>query len=216
MSRLSRVYALALGCSAILMSAFLFTGTASAGGFQLSVRTPDGSRDGTLKDTVLLVRTFGCHTPADAAVGGVAEGIVNGERRSVKLTLTPTSTGVYAIKQQWPAEGTWVLSLSGDYNGLVCSVLVHLGDNGKVIPGTRLEAGSRNGTNAQAVQRKFTAGEIDAALKGTRAIASDRFAYGNTWGVAGAGAALSLAGLFVLGRRRVISSRRSQTSATGE
>jgi hypothetical protein len=195
----------------MLVSAFVFTGTASAGGFQLSVRTPESTGEGAVRDAVLVVQTYGCHTPADAVVRGVAEGVVNGERRSVKLTLTPASTGVYAIRQQWPAEGTWVLSLSGDYNGLICSVLVHLGENGKVIPGTRLDAGSRNGTNASAVQRKFTAAEIDAALKGKRSVASDRDGRGNALGVAGAGAALSLASLFVLGRR-VASSKRSQPS----
>ena len=177
------------------------TGSALAGGFQLGVQTPQPG-NAELKDAVLVVRTYGCHTPADAVIGGVAEGIVKGERRSVKLTFRPVSTGVYALTQEWPSEGSWVLSLTGDYNGMTCSVLVQLGENGRVIAGTRLEAGSSKGTNARSVARKWTNSEINEALAGRNGIAEDTSGSGISWPIAGiATGLLSLTGLFFFARR---------------
>jgi hypothetical protein len=184
---------------------------AYAGGFQLSVETP-ASTQGEFKDVVLLVRTFGCHQPADAGVAGRAEGIVNGERQSIPLELNPTSaTGVLAIKQQWPAEGKWVLTFSGTYHKMTCSVLVELGERGRVRPGTRIEAGSRKGTHTRAVARTWTSEEIDLAIAGsigmvvTRKTAPMESA---AWPIAGAGAAISFLGLSVLARRRFGSTTR--------
>ena len=85
--------------------------SAYAGGFQLGVQaTPSDYTH--VKDAVLLVRTYGCHTPADANVTATAEGIVNGRRTSIPLELLPDEKGVYAITQQWQSEGTWVLSFT--------------------------------------------------------------------------------------------------------
>ncbi|HVG18324.1 MAG TPA: hypothetical protein VNI02_04675 [Blastocatellia bacterium] len=137
--------------------------TGLAGGFQLSVETPSATHQ--LKDAVLFVRTFGCNTPADAKLSATAEGVVNGERRSLPLELTYDSTGVYALKQQWPSEGAWVLAITGEYNSFISTLIVDLGPNGKVHPGTRLDPGHRKGTHALIVQRKATTAEIDSALK---------------------------------------------------
>jgi hypothetical protein len=137
--------------------------TGFAGGFQLSVETPSATHQ--LKDAVLFVRTFGCHQPADAKLTATAEGIVNGERRSVPLELVYDSTGVYALRQQWPSEGSWVLSITGEYNSLISTLIVDLGPNGKVHSDTRLDAGSRKGIHARIMQRKPSTAEIDSALK---------------------------------------------------
>jgi hypothetical protein len=138
---------------------------ALAGGFQLSVEAPNASNGPHSKDAALIVRTFGCHTPADAAIIATAEGLVSDRRQSVKLELASVATGVYEIKKQWPSEGTWVVSVSGAYNGMTSSLLVELGPNGSVRPDTKIEEGQLKGKYARAERRKFTAQEIDSALQ---------------------------------------------------
>jgi hypothetical protein len=143
----------------------LLPSPAIAGGFQLSVETPGKSNDANLKGGVLVVRTYGCYRPADARLSATAEGLIGGRRRTVPLELHPIDSGGYAIRQQWPQEGTWVLALTGDYNGMTCSVLVELGPAGKVLPGTRLIEGRAAGVHAKSARRKWVAADIDSALR---------------------------------------------------
>jgi hypothetical protein len=140
---------------------------AFAGGFQLSVETPNRSNDPKLTDVVLVARTYGCHQPADAKLSATAEGLVGGKRQSLPVELRSIESGGYAIKQQWPAEGTWVLALTGDYNGMTCSVMIELGPAGKVLPGTRLAEGNPTGVHAKSARRKWVAADIDSALRTT-------------------------------------------------
>ena len=137
---------------------------ALAGGFQISVETPARSSDQQLKDVVLIARTYGCHQPADAKLSASAEGFVNGNRKSLPLELHPIGSGVYAIKQQWPSEGSWVLALTGAYNGMISSALIELGPNGRVLPGTRLQEGHLKGVHAKGARRTWAADDIDSAL----------------------------------------------------
>jgi hypothetical protein len=201
--RVPRAYALKIACCAVIGATLWWTTSASAGGFQLGVEAPSKSTQ-AIDGPVLVVRTYGCYRPADAVLTAVAEGRINGERQSVKLSLVPTATGVYAIKRQWPTEGVWVLTISGDYNSMVCSVLVELGADGSVKPGTRLEAGSSSGSHSRSVCRKWTSAEVNAAIDGIPpAVARDDSpgSAGYAWPAAGAGAVLSLAGLFAIRRR---------------
>lgn len=170
-NRLNRRSIRPLMAFALLGSALLLTiaSPAFAGGFQLSLETPSGG-DPQLKDAVLIVRTFGCHQPADAKLSASAEGLINGNRKSLPLELRSIGSGVYALKQQWPSEGHWVLALTGAYNGMTSSVLVELGANGKVIPGTRLEEGNLKGVHARGVRRTWLAEDIDSALRSTAGI----------------------------------------------
>src|SRR5260370_933178 len=94
-----------------------------AGGFQLAVEAPDAG-NASMKDAALIVRTFGCHQPADANVTVTAEGIVDGRRQSAPVDLKADAKGVYSIHQQWPEEGKWVLVLTGTYNGMTSTVFV--------------------------------------------------------------------------------------------
>ena len=84
---------------------------ALAGGFQINIEAPDSS-DAELKGAALLVRTYGCHQPWDAEVSATAEGMVDGKRQSMKIELTRTSKGVYAIRKQWASKGVWVVAIT--------------------------------------------------------------------------------------------------------
>src|SRR5215208_2305525 len=135
---------------------FGLAATANAGGFYLSVEVPEGATANQSKDAVLLVRPYGCHKPTDAAVSAIAEGVVNGERRTLPLELAYDSAGAYAVKRQWPAEGSWVLAITGEYNSHTCTLIVDLGPNGKVHPNTRLNPGDKKGHHARLIPRKPT------------------------------------------------------------
>ena len=189
---------------------FGFASAASvlAGGFQISVSAPEAAQ-AKIKDAVLVVRTFGCFQPADANVTITAEGTVNGRRQTVPVELQTDGTGVYAIRQQWPSEGKWVLVLTGNTHGMTSTVFVELGENGKVYPDTQLEAGNLKGTHARGLRRRPTAGDVEAALKaniGSIAVtappSSPSAVPSGAIAAGGAGAFLFLIGLAALRRRR--------------
>ena len=188
----------------VLLIVLTFASEALAGGFYLSVETPSANNS-QHKDAVLLVRPYGCHQPSDAALSATAEGVVNGERRSVPLRLTPVSEGAYAIRQEWPAEGAWVLAINGAYNGHNSGVLVRLGTNGKVEM-KRQSTGTKSEVNAQTVPRKLSREEIENALAGSKTTNTARAAssVGTTKMGIGVGSGFGLAALSLLiwqGRR---------------
>ena len=109
------------------------TTAALAGGFFVTFYSPVAPVARGIPDTALVVAAEGCHNPADAKLEGRAEGIIDGKRQSIALKLTPTSKpGVYAIKKQWPAEGNWVVSVTGAYLGRTTTRRVELLPGGEM------------------------------------------------------------------------------------
>jgi hypothetical protein len=137
------------------------TPVANAGGFHLSAEAPGAESQSQFKDAVLVVRTFGCNQPDNAMISASAEGLVNGQRQSAPLRLNQISKGVYAIVKQWPSTGSWVVTISGEYNGMKNSLLVELDRTNK----TAVSA-SRKSLAKLSVARKLTSEEVDNALRG--------------------------------------------------
>ena len=129
----------------------------------ISIEYPPSPYDRTTRDAYLLVHAFHHGTPTAFPVSGTAEGLVNGERRTVKLEFTGTSrTGVYALRKQWPTEGRWALVVSvlqAANDG--ATALVRLDGSGQVaqvtVP-TRDQDGYR-------VPRGVTTAEVESALR---------------------------------------------------
>ena len=121
--------ALALALAGLTASA-----VAVAGPPWISVELPANPFDRASRGAFLLVHAFHHGTPVGFPVTGRAEGIVNGERRTVPLRLTSTSRqGVYAVHNQWGAQGTWTLVLTvtqGPGDG--ATALVELSPDGRV------------------------------------------------------------------------------------
>src|SRR6266566_2175481 len=67
-------------------------------------------------------------------VTGTAEGMVNGERRSLKLEFAETAReGVHALKRTWPKEGTWTLVIQANQGpDDAATAVVDLGPDGEV------------------------------------------------------------------------------------
>ncbi len=146
-----------IGPACVMGLAVLCVATTMAGGFQLRVEVP---QEGT--DAVLLVRTYRCHQPEKARVSGTAEGIVEGQRVSVPVQLRAIEKGVYAVAQQWPKGGTWMLAFSGSYRGHHTSTLVTLDDQGKVAV-KKTDKGPE--LDVRVLNRKLSDADVEGALQ---------------------------------------------------
>jgi hypothetical protein len=124
----------------------------------LSIESPVNPFDPATHGAMLLVHTAFRDGPAQLSdLTGSAEGAVNGERRSMALHFDSTGQpNVFALRRQWPTEGTWVLRISLR----TTTAIVTLGRGGEVAS-VSVPTQLSNGT---AVPRTVGAKEIDSAL----------------------------------------------------
>jgi hypothetical protein len=127
----ARLLMLSLGALVVFIAAGR-SEPASVGPPWISLEMPANPMDPTTRGAALVVHVFHHQHAAGYRVSGTAEGLVDGERRSIELEFRETSRpGVYALDQKWPAEGHWVLAISTGANADV-SLVVELGSNGGV------------------------------------------------------------------------------------
>ena len=103
-----------LSIRALVLGIVLTTALASlahAGGAGVTVeRAKDGN---------YLLHSFACTGPASFTIAATAEGVVNGERKSIPLKLEPMKEpGGYRFERAWPAQGTWLVrtEMSGSHS----------------------------------------------------------------------------------------------------
>src|SRR5690348_5969775 len=97
----------------LLLAVAALAGPLFAGGFFLQLGNPDANAEARKTNAVLVIKATGCHDPATAQVTATA---VSKDRR-IPLTLTKLSEpGTFALAQQWPKDGKWVIELEG-HNG---------------------------------------------------------------------------------------------------
>ena len=112
-------------------AAMLAAGSLMAGGFWLQLGNPEASAEARKANAVVTIMAAGCSDPAKAEVKATAVGMVNGQRKSIPVEVTKLShPGMFAIAQQWPKEGKWVIQLEGRSEGRVTSTLVTAGPDG--------------------------------------------------------------------------------------
>ncbi|MGH7613072.1 MAG: hypothetical protein ACREMW_03380 [Gemmatimonadales bacterium] len=123
---------------ALALAAIAAVGIAApalAGPPWISIELPANPYDASTRGAFLLVHAFHHGTPVGFPITGTAEGIVNGERRTVRLEFTRTSRdGVYALRKMWPQDGTWTLVITasqGENDG--ATAVVELDGNGDVV-----------------------------------------------------------------------------------
>ncbi|HMA23660.1 MAG TPA: hypothetical protein VKP00_06690 [Gemmatimonadaceae bacterium] len=124
----------------------------------LSIESPVNPFDPATRGAVLLVHAITREgPPAVSALTGSAEGIVNGARRTIPLRLDTTPVpGVFAVRRQWPAEGTWLLRVSMQNT----TALVSLAGDGRV-EGVRVPTQHASGVD---LPRAVSDKEIDSTL----------------------------------------------------
>jgi len=123
-------------------------------GFTFTIGNPVASQDFQAKSAAFVFRTEGCAEPAKSQIGGTAEGVVKGARRSISLKVIGTSRpGVYAVYHTWPNEGDWVVNLKGTCEAASAGAVVPIGPKGFVRE------------SAKFYPRAATDAEIETALK---------------------------------------------------
>jgi len=135
-----------------------FTGRAVKWPPWISIETPVNPFDAHARDAVFLVHAMTREgIPRASDVTGSAEGMVSGVRRSIPLSLEATDRpGVFAVRRQWPAEGTWIARISL----LTTTAIITFDRDGNVasarVP-TQMQSGDR-------IPRAVAAREIDSTL----------------------------------------------------
>jgi hypothetical protein len=115
----------------LLVAMAALAGQLFAGGFYLTLGNPEANPEAKKANAVLVVRADGCHEPEKAKVSGTAWGVVDGKPQTVRLQLTKLSApGTYAITQQWPNKGKWVIELHGEDVGRSTYTRVNAGPEG--------------------------------------------------------------------------------------
>ncbi|HEU4563333.1 MAG TPA: hypothetical protein VFS05_01745 [Gemmatimonadaceae bacterium] len=162
MQRLALASVLLAGLAA---GALGFGRPAPAGPPWISIEYPPSPYDQETRDAFLLVHAFHHGTPSSFPVSGTAEGIVRGQRRSVRLDFGTTSrVGTYALRRQWPTEGTWTLVISvAQAPEDLATAVVELGTDGRVAS-VRVPTEARRGWEVPAA-RGATMREVDASLR---------------------------------------------------
>ena len=99
-----------------------------AGGLRLEVGNPSANPEAVAKHAVLVVRTTACQSPEKTTVTATAEGLVDGNRRTVPLSVIPLGTpGTFAVVREWPAGGRWAVKMiatNPDYKNYATGVVV--------------------------------------------------------------------------------------------
>jgi hypothetical protein len=138
------------------MVAILLMLTSTAGqGFTLQVGPPVAGNAPLAKNAVFVVRPGDCPDPGAAEIRARAEGLVNGARRTVPLTINALPTpGVHAVKKEWPDGGAWIVNVVVACAGKTSGALVTLGPKNSY---------QRDGVKM--LPHEPTPQEIDASLK---------------------------------------------------
>ena len=155
----TRIRSLALAA----VAGALFAAPALAGPPWISIELPVNPYDQSMRGAFLLVHAFHHQRPIGFIITGTAEGIVDGERRSLKLEFTETSReGVFALKRAWPEEGTWTLVIKANAGPEeAATAVVDLGPDGAVAA-IRVPTMQRGGWTVPA---PVSLADIDASLR---------------------------------------------------
>jgi hypothetical protein len=162
MLRRSLVPAAVLGLVVVTASIAAVTSPAAAAIAKwppwISIESPVNPFDASARGAAFLIRaTVREGTPTLADVHATAEGLVNGVRKSVPIRIDTTSrAGVFAVRKQWPAEGTWMLRISFMSTTAIVSI-----DRAGNVGGVTVPTVAQSGVQ---IPRAVAAREIDALL----------------------------------------------------
>jgi hypothetical protein len=124
----------------------------------LSIESPVNPFDPTARGAAFLVHAVFREGQAQLSdISGTAEGLVDGSRRSIALRFDTTGRpGVFAVRRQWPSDGTWLLRIALQHTTAIVT-LDRSGNVASVRVPTELTAGNQ-------LPRPVAAKEIDSTL----------------------------------------------------
>ena len=116
-----------------IFAAFLIVIPALAGALLLEVADPQANPEARARHAIVVARTTACMSPEKTTVTATAEGIVNGQRRSIPLKVMNLATpGTFAVAREWPENGAWIVQLvatNPDYKDYATYVVVPIRNN---------------------------------------------------------------------------------------
>jgi hypothetical protein len=124
----------------------------------LSIESPVNPFDPTARGAAFLVHAIFREGQAQLSdLSGTAEGLVDGARRSITLRFDTTGRpGTFAVRRQWPTEGTWLLRIALQQTTAIIT-LDRSGNVASVRVPTELARGNQ-------LPRPVGAKEIDSTL----------------------------------------------------
>lgn len=124
----------------------------------LSIESPVNPYDPATRGAAFLIHAAVREgTPTLANLTGTAEGLVGGKRRTIDLRIDSTShSGVFAVRRQWPSEGTWLLRVT-----FLSTTAIVMLDRAGNVAGVRIPTELASGTQ---VPRAVAGREIDSTL----------------------------------------------------
>lgn len=147
-------------CAAMLL---LPAGAALAGPPWISVEIPANPNLREARGAMFLVRAYHHDLARAYRVTGVAEGVVDGQRRSVPFEVASTGTaGLYAVPPPDLDAGRWVLVLTLEAGETDATALVTL-DAGGEVAGVRVP--TRGVIDGFTIPREVTDAEVEALLR---------------------------------------------------
>lgn len=144
---------------------FISAGVALSGPPWIAVEYPVNPHDPNTRGAFMTVRTYHHGDLTGYEISGTAEGLVGRKRQTAKLDIRRLpQAGMYAVRWQKPASGSWALVISTTRDGThMASVLVDVDAQGRVasvsVPSNPIENGRWQ------VPRRVAAAELDAALR---------------------------------------------------
>ena len=151
---------------AVIVVSLVAAGVAVAGPPWIAIEYPVNPHDPATRDAFMTVRTYHHGDQVGHELTGTAEGLVNGQRRSMRLDIRRLpQTGAYAVRWQKPAQGTWVRVVSSRQEGThMATAVVTVDNSGRVarvsVPSRPIEGGRWQ------VPRAGAAAEVNAILRG--------------------------------------------------
>ena len=154
--------AAALSGVAVIIAASPADAVRRSGPPWISIEYPANPLDPSTRGAYLLVHAFHHQLPVSSPVRGTAEGLVDGERKSVTLRFDSTTRpGVYALRKQWSDDGVWSLVISVvPHEDNIAQALVELGPEGV----TSIRVPTRR-EREWTIPRAITAQEIEQSLQ---------------------------------------------------
>jgi len=138
----------------ITLTGLLLVTIASAEDFTIQFASPVAAQNYQMKQSAFVFRTLGCTTDAKPEVSATAEGLVNGQRRSMGLKVAPSPTpNVFGVFREWPNEGAWVVSIKARCAGKSAGAIVATDQKGFVREASRV------------LDHSATPAEIEASLQ---------------------------------------------------
>lgn len=161
---MSRTVRLITGTLTAALGLTLAATPAHAGPPWISIELPANPLHPGTRGALFLVHSFHHGTPMQHAVTCRAEGLVDGTRRSVDLTVNETNRpGVRAVRGSVPQDGTWMVVCVSREGEATATALLDFDGAGEIVRVRvphRLAEGGR-----WSVPVEVSAREIDAMLR---------------------------------------------------